>query len=96
MPFTLVVIQRRIPKEKQASILPLLKELRARATVQPGYISGQTLLSMDNPEEYLVISSWKSEDNWKAWLFSERRGEIQDKIDTLLDEETEYGVYFYA
>ncbi|MBW2168941.1 MAG: antibiotic biosynthesis monooxygenase, partial [Deltaproteobacteria bacterium] len=61
-----------------------------------GYISGETLRSIDNPEEYLVIGTWQSVDVWKAWQSSEERAEIQDKIDSLLGTKTEYGIYFYG
>ena len=55
-----IVIRRKVPGKKEKELLPLLIQLRALATAQPGYISGETLRNMDNPEEYLVISRWKS------------------------------------
>jgi heme-degrading monooxygenase HmoA len=91
-----IIIKRKVPKEKEADLLPLLVRLRSKATTQPGYISGETLRSVENPEEYLVISTWQSEDVWKAWESSKERVEIQERIDTLLGEKTEYGIYFYG
>ena len=82
----MIIIKRKVPKQKEKNLL--------LAVAQPGYISGQTLKSVDDPEELLVISTWQSVDNWKAWLSSKQRGEIQDKIDKMLGEKTEYGVYF--
>ncbi len=35
---------------------------------QPGYISGETLHAVDDPNHYLVISSWDSEAHWQAWF----------------------------
>jgi len=69
--------------------------LRSLATEQPGYISGETLRNIERPEEYLVISTWQSVDKWKAWASSKKRSEIQEKIDTLLDKQTEYDLYLY-
>jgi antibiotic biosynthesis monooxygenase (ABM) superfamily enzyme len=91
-----IIIRRRVTKEKEAELSPLLIQLRALATAQPGYISGETLRQMENPEEFLVISTWQSADNWKAWLGSKQRAEIQQKIDALLGEETEYNLYLYG
>ena len=91
-----IIIRRKVPKEKEADLLPLLIQLRSKATTQPGYISGETLRSVENPEEYLVISTWQSEDVWQAWESSNERVEIQERIDTLLGEKTEYGIYFYG
>lgn len=90
------MIKRRVPKDKEPELLPLLVQMRSKATAQPGYISGETLRNIDNSEEYLVISTWQSVDVWKAWQASKERAEIQDKIDALLGEKTQYGLYFYG
>ncbi|MBW1797150.1 MAG: antibiotic biosynthesis monooxygenase [Deltaproteobacteria bacterium] len=91
-----ITIKRRVAKEKEAELLPLLIQLRSLATAQPGYISGETLRNIDNPEEYLVISTWQSLDNWNAWISSKQRAEIQEKVDTLLGEKSEYDTYLYG
>ncbi len=91
-----IIISRRVPKGKESELLPFLIQLRALATAQPGYISGETLRNLDNPEDYLVISTWKSVNDWKSWVSSKQRAEIQDKIDALLEEKTEYSVYAYG
>jgi heme-degrading monooxygenase HmoA len=91
-----IIIRRRLTKEKEAELLPLLIQLRSLATAQPGYISGETLRNMDNPEEYLVISTWQSLDNWNAWISSKQRAEIQEKVDTLLGEKSKYDTYLYG
>ena len=91
-----IIINRRVAKDKEAELLPLVIQLRALATVQPGYISGETLRNMDDPEESLVISTWSSVEDWKAWLSSRQRAEVQEKIDSLLDVVTEYRAYLYG
>lgn len=91
-----IIIRRRVPKEKELDLLPLLIEMRSKATAQPGYISGETLRNVRDPEDYIVISTWQSEDVWKAWESSKERVEIQERIDALLGEKTEYGIYFYG
>jgi heme-degrading monooxygenase HmoA len=91
-----IIIRRRVPKEKEAKLFPLLVELRSKATTQPGYISGETLRNVNDPQDFIVISTWQSVEAWKAWEASKGRAEIQSKIDTLLGERTTYGVYFYG
>jgi len=91
-----IIIRRRIPKGKAAQVLPLLLDLRSRAITLPGYISGETLINVDDPEDYIVISTWKSAGSWKAWEASKERAEVQSRIDTLLGEKTTYEVYFYG
>ncbi len=91
-----IIIRRNITPEKEKEVLPLLLQLRSKATIQPGYISGETLRRIDSPDEFLVISTWQSIDTWKAWENSEERKEIQSKIDEILGQETEYSVYYYG
>ena len=89
-----VMIQRVFKDDdKAARLAPLIVELRSQATVQPGYITGKTFRCLDCPGEYLVISTWNSLDDWNRWLRSEQRTKIQNQIDDLLGEKTEYRVY---
>ena len=60
-----VMIKRKWLVEKPEELLPLLAALRAAAREQPGFISGETLRSIDNPENFLIISIWETADDWK-------------------------------
>ena len=89
-----VIIRRTFKNAAQAEkLVPLIVQLRSLATVQKGYITGQTLRCLDCPGEYLVISTWHTEADWNQWRNSETRGELQQQIDALLGEQTEYRVY---
>lgn len=37
-----------------------------------------------------------SMDNWNVWLMNSERVEVQEKIDSLLGEKTEYSIYLYG
>ena len=91
-----VILLRRVPAEKAGALKPLLVELRALALAQPGYVSGETLMNSDDPEEYLVISSWVSVDHWNAWFNNEDRKRVQQQVDELLGRPTLYQVYYNA
>jgi heme-degrading monooxygenase HmoA len=91
-----IILKRKVAKDKEARLLPLLIEMRALAMSQPGYISGETLRNTEEPEDVLVISTWQSAESWKAWFSSSQRAAIQEKIDALLGAKTEYGKYYYG
>lgn len=91
-----IIIRRKVSKGKEAQLLPLLIELRAKAITQHGYVSGETLRNVNDPEDLLVISTWKSVEDWKSWEASPKRTEIQKKIDALLGEKFTPGIYFYG
>lgn len=89
-----VMIKRKVEQGPQAKkLVPLILQLRALATYQPGYISGKTLYNVENPEDCLVISVWQSLEDWYGWMKSKKRTEIQAKIDALTGEQTEYSIY---
>ena len=75
-----ILITRSIPADKARKIIPLFKELRANATNQAGYISGETLKSSDRPNTFLVISTWQTAEDWEKWLLSKERQAIQQKV----------------
>jgi heme-degrading monooxygenase HmoA len=91
-----ILINRKIPADKARPMIPLFRKMRAMATHQPGYISGETLKRLDSPDEFLVISTWNSSDDWKNWLESADRKKIQNEIDQLLGGETVYEIYHYG
>ena len=91
-----IFIKRVVNENKAKDLLPLFRHLRNLATNQPGYISGETLRSIDNPNEYLVISTWQSFDNWREWVVRRERIETQNEIDARLDHDTTYEIYHYG
>ena len=91
-----ILIRRSVPEDKGRDMLPLFKQMRQLALQQKGYISGETMRNYNDPEEFLVISSWQSVQDWESWLKSKERQGIQEKIDTLLGGRTRYDVFHYG
>ena len=91
-----VLIKRKVTEDKARAMIPLFKQMRVQANSQPGYISGETMRSLDNPDEFLVISTWESSEDWKNWVNSADRKEVQDKIDALLGGKTEFEIFHYG
>ncbi len=91
-----IVIKRIVPKNKESSLLPLIKALRIATTRQDGYISGETLQRIDKPGETVVVSTWESAADWKRWVKNPERIQLQEKIDALLGKETEYKMYSHS
>ena len=91
-----VLIRRIVPRDQAKEMIPLFRQIRALAVNEKGYISGETLRNLEDPEEYFVISTWNSADDWKNWLENRERKKIQDKMDLLLKGETEYKILHYG
>ena len=89
-----VMIKRKVKQGEQArKLIPIILQLRALATYQPGYISGETLRNIEHPEECLVVSNWESFADWKKWLHSKERAAINTRIEALTGDPTEYDIY---
>ena len=90
-----IFIRRRLTGEKDKRVAPLIVRLRSLALSQPGYISGETLRCIEpaDNDEYLVRTTWNSVAEWKQWLHSDTRKAIQDEIEAITGEKTEYRIY---
>lgn len=88
-----IFIKRNVSEGKIPELTVLLKRLRSVTLMQPGYISGQTLKRLDRPGECMVISTWRSIEDWNDWVKNDKRIAIQKEIDDLLGTATDYEVY---
>lgn len=88
-----IFIKRNVQEKNTIELTMLLKRLRSLTLNQPGYISGETLKRIDNPNECMVISTWRSVEDWNNWVNDAKRLKIQTEVDQLLGQETEYAVY---
>lgn len=88
-----IFIKRKVQETDVMTLTLLLKRLRALTLEQPGYISGETLNRIDKKDECMVISTWRSVEDWNAWVNNPKRNEIQTEIDKLLGQETDYAMY---
>ena len=90
-----IIIKRKVAADKAVQLKELVMQLRSFSMKQPGYVSGESLKNVDRQNEYLVISTWDSLSAWKDWESSKERAKIQDQIDALLGQKTEYETYEY-
>ena len=91
-----ILIRRKVPENKARKMIPLFREMRKMANQQPGYITGETMRNQEKSDEFLVISTWEKSEDWKRWVQSNERQQIQDQIDALLGGKTEYEIFHYG
>ena len=90
-----IYIKRKVSEDKKKELTLLINQLRSITMGTPGYITGETLKRLDKPDESLVVTKWQSIYYWNQWFQSKERSKIQDKIDQLLGEKTQYEIYEY-
>lgn len=78
---------KRVPKMGEwPKLNEILVELRILAMRQPGYISGETLLSATDQGTTLVISEWTTINGWQEFASLPRRMELLDQMRPLRAE----------
>lgn len=88
------IISRRVFRiDQKDKLVPLLQQLRKHAEKQKGFISRATYSSLNDPGEYIVISEWKTADDWINWMNKNKTREIQGNIDSLIGEKTFFDVF---
>jgi len=88
-----VLIKRKVADKQAPELEALLRKMRALTLNQKGYISGETFTRVDEPGVSMVISTWQSIDDWRAWTLTKERIEVQEQIDKLLGEPTKYEIF---
>lgn len=88
-----IVIERHLREGEREDLMPLLRELRAVAMHQSGYVTGETLASTGDPSIISVLSTWRSLEDWEAWEKSEQRIKLYKQIEPLLVEKPKVSIY---
>ena len=80
-----VMIERKAKAAEDLS--SLLVEIRVAAITHfPGYIGGETLVNTEDPANIMVLSTWRSVEDWERWANSETRLKLYERIEPLLKE----------
>jgi heme-degrading monooxygenase HmoA len=88
-----ILIERKITPGRESEVRELTSKLRSMAIEAPGYISGQTLRSVEDPTIHLVISTWRSIEDWNSWLATSQRRALQENMDFMLEHPPRIAIY---
>jgi len=80
-----VVAEREVAPGSQESVKGLLRELRYRASRQPGFMSGMTAIDPRKPARFLTVCVWSSLGNWERWRGIQTGWEVTRQIEGLLN-----------
>ena len=87
-----VVISRKAKAGEDLS--SLLVELRVAAITRfPGYIGGETLVNLEDSTNMVVLSTWRSIEDWERWSNSETRINLYKRIEPLLQEKPRVKIF---
>jgi heme-degrading monooxygenase HmoA len=89
----MVISKRVIGGDREKEALTLLSDLKRLAKDEPGFNSEELWRHLEKTDEYLLVRSWDSEEDWRNWLSNPKRVAIEEKIESLLGRKTEYSAY---
>jgi len=75
-----VIITRQFKPDTLRDAYKCLMDLRSLATLQTGYVSGETLVGADDPSKLVVISTWISRNRWEDWVAAPKRKRSASKM----------------
>jgi heme oxygenase (mycobilin-producing) len=90
-----VFIEREIQPGNDLKLHNLLMQLRTKAMLQKGYITGETLRDVHDANKFLVIGTWNSLEDWNGWIKNPERKKLQDELDKVLKTPEKFAVYTY-
>lgn len=91
-----VHITRHLLEGKTKPAFKVLNQIRAAAMNQAGYVSGETLIDHEDPRKLLIVSTWKSLDNWERWKTSPERKALVAHMQRLETEPAGHEVYLFG
>ncbi len=88
-----ILIRRKFRKVDKKDIMAMLIKARTKAMGMKGYISTETLVSVDDPYSYLMLSMWQTKEDWGAYRASPARQQFEKDSAKLLDGEPRYEIF---
>ena len=75
-----VIIEREIVEGLEEFYESAIAEMLDVMAGAKGYLAGESLVEIQRPNRYLVVTRWTSEDAWARWFHSQERQQVLDRI----------------
>ena len=80
-----IIIDRQFKEAPSADEIRIFNDLRIRAMGQNGYISGETLVDVEDNKKIVVLSVWTSIGDWETWRDSRERENLEAELSPHLE-----------
>ena len=75
-----ILLERKFKEEPSSKEMKTINELRIGAMKRRGYVSGESLVDIDDHRRIVVISVWANKAGWDAWLNSDERRRLEASL----------------
>jgi heme-degrading monooxygenase HmoA len=87
-----VIIERVVAEGLEIPYERAVEELLTAMTRAKGYISGESLVDVRQPNHYIVVARWSDQASWDRWFYSEDRKEVLTAIAPFLQTDEKFTV----
>ena len=81
-----ILLERKFKEDPSLEDIKTINALRMAAMQRKGYVSGETLVDLDNHKKIVVISVWTDKTGWDAWAKSKQRRRIDAQLSQSLKQ----------
>ena len=81
-----ILLERKFKEDPSLEEINTINELRIGAMQRKGYISGETLVDINDHRRIVVISVWANKAGWEAWLNSDERRKLEANLEKNLKQ----------
>ena len=85
-----VIIEREIAEGLEEYYEAAIADLLGVMTGAQGYLSGESLVDIERPNHYVVVTRWADENAWRRWFESHERLALLDAIRPFLLTDEKY------
>ena len=82
-----VIIDRHIAETLEGPYEQVARKILQRAFQAPGFISGESRKNARDPNHRVIISNWRSEQDWNQWYNSPMRKDMTAELQPMLESE---------
>ena len=81
-----ILIERRLAPGGEERLRQAMRALRQEAMDRDGYVSGETHRDAADASHYVILSTWRSREDWERWAGSPARRAVEAQIAPMLAE----------
>lgn len=85
-----VLIERHVAESLESHYRDVARRILQSAVQAPGFISGESLHNLMDPNHCMIWSTWRSANDWQNWLNSDHRKTMMQEMGPLLDREEKF------
>ena len=81
-----ILLERKFKEDPSLEEIKTINELRIGAMQRKGYVSGETLVDLNDNRRIVVISVWANKAGWEAWVNSDERRKLEATLEKNLKQ----------